>query len=449
MGNLVPKLHPLTFIVVNRRVSLFKTMTCFKSLAPESKSKSKSTNLLAWISIMMLAISCTLASAQTPTAKPPAPVLRPELIKSLQASQDALKAGQLEQAFELAQQAMAIPNISKDEKPVVLRILLASALQAKKFDVAISSLETLIQDLSENNDQKMSYIETLLSASQQAKELDKFVKWARIYLDMGGRNPSVRPVYFQTLSVLNRHEEAVKEVQLKMKLDEAAKVITPENEIRLMAFSQRVLKDDAAYYATLKLLLQTYPKKAYWAEVIPRLARQATFNARFDLDLYRLLEQTGNIEDTNEYADMANLSLNLGLPAEAARVVEAAYSAGIFGKGSDAANHQKLRQQIQQKLNEDEKVLPALEKSAKDANSIASLADVYASKQKWDLAVASYTKAFEIGALRREAETRLHAGIALSKAGKKAEAEKMWDSVKGDPTAVELAQLWKLWQKAN
>jgi tetratricopeptide (TPR) repeat protein len=272
------------------------------------------------------------------------------------------------------------------------------------------------------------------------------VDWARTYLKLEGSNPAVRPVLIQTLAILNRHEEVIQEVKEKIRLDDIAKVKTTENELRTMAVSQRQLKDEMGYNSTLKLLLQNHPSKAYWAEMIPRLARQANFNARFDLDLYRLLQLTGNMEDTGEYVDMANLALKAGLPAEAASIVGAAYSAGLMGKGSDAASHQKLRQQIQQRLNEDEKAMPALEKSAKDANALASLADVYASKQKWDQAQLNYSKALAMGGLRREAETRLHAGIVLSKAGQKDEALKMWDSVQGDPTAVELAQLWKSWQ---
>ena len=131
------------------------------------------------------------------------------------------------------------------------------------------------------------------------------------------------------------------------------------------------------------------------------------------------------------------------------RMVEQAYSVGLLGKGSDAANHQKLRQQIQQRLTEDIKALPALEKSAKDANALASLADVYASQQKWEQAQLNYSKAIAMGGLRREAETRLHAGIVLFKAGQKEEARKMWDSVQGDATAVDIAQLWKAWQANN
>jgi tetratricopeptide (TPR) repeat protein len=129
--------------------------------------------------------------------------------------------------------------------------------------------------------------------------------------------------------------------------------------------------------------------------------------------------------------------------------VEHAYSLGLLGTGSDAANHQKLRQQIQQRLNEDDKALPALEKAAKDGNAFASLADVYAAKQKWDIAQTYYNKALAMGGLRREAETRLHAGIVLFKGGQKSEALKMWDSVEGDATAADIAHLWKTWSNHN
>jgi tetratricopeptide (TPR) repeat protein len=378
-------------------------------------------------------------------------VVRPEVAQSLQAAQEAMKTGQFDNAITLAQQALAIPGITPVEKPVIQRTLAVAAMQGKNFLLAVSTLEALIQEFPDDAPlaQKLPLIESLLSASQQSQDLARVVNWGLTYLKLEGNNPSVRPVVIQTLSVLNRHEEVIQELKEKIRLDEEAKVKTPESDYRLMAFSQRQLKDDAAYNSTLKTLLQNYPSKAYWSETIARLGRQTNFNGRFDLDLYRLLEMTGNLEDTVEYVDMANLALKAGLPAEAARVVELAYAAGTMGKGSDAANHQKLRLHIQQRLNEDEKALPALERSAKDANTLASLADVYASKQKWHPSNDFFNKALAMGGLRREAEARLHAGLVLSKMGLKAEAVKMWDSVKGDATAVELAQLWKIWQTHN
>ena len=428
LGDIVTELISIRFMMNNSSL--------FPKLAPISCDLKLTCKLFLASFALGLCISGPV-SAQTP--------IRPEVAKSLQAAQDALKAGQLDSALLLSQQTLAMPGITVLEKPLIQRTLAVAALQAKNFPLAISTLENLIQDMPDSTPaaQKRPLIESLLNASQQAQDLPKLVDWARIYLKLEGSNPTVRPVLIQTLSVLKRHEEVVQEMKEKMRLDEAAKEKTPESELRMLAVSQRQLKDDTGYNSTLKRLLQNYPSKAYWAEIIPRVARQANFNARFDLDLYRLLEQTGNMEDAYEYVDMANLALKAGLPAEASRVLEQAYATGLMGKGSDAVNHQKLRQQIQQRFNEDEKALPALEKSAKDANALASLADVYAAKQKWDQSLALYNKALAMGGLRREAETRLHAGIALFKLGQKAEANTLWDSIQGDATAIELAQLWK------
>lgn len=428
LGDIVTELISIRFMMNNSSL--------FQKLAPISCDLKLTCKLFLASFALGLCISGPV-SAQTP--------IRPEVAKSLQAAQDALKAGQLDSALSLSQQTLAMPGITVLEKPLIQRTLAVAALQAKNFPLAISTLENLIQDMPDSTPaaQKRPLIESLLNASQQAQDLPKLVDWARIYLKLEGSNPTVRPVLIQTLSVLKRHEEVVQEMKEKMRLDEAAKEKTPESELRMLAVSQRQLKDDTGYNSTLKRLLQNYPSKAYWAEMIPRVARQANFNARFDLDLYRLLEQTGNMEDAYEYVDMANLALKAGLPAEASRVLEQAYATGRMGKGSDAVNHQKLRQQIQLRLNEDDKALPALEKSAKDANALASLADVYAAKQKWDQSLALYNKALAMGGLRREAETRLHAGIALFKLGQKAEANTLWDSIQGDATAIELAQLWK------
>ncbi|NBX13983.1 MAG: hypothetical protein EBR17_02380 [Betaproteobacteria bacterium] len=373
--------------------------------------------------------------------------VRAEVAKPLKAAQDALQSGQPEAAAALAQQALTLPELTAIERNAILRTLAVASSQAKNFVLAVSSLESLIQELpsTAKDAEKRPLVEALLSASQQAQDYPRLVLWARQYFKLEGSNPSVRPVLIQTLALLQRHQEVVQEVQEKIKLDASAGLKTPETEYRLMAFSQRQLKDEEGYNASLKLLLQNHPSKAYWAEIIPRMARQSSFNPRFDLDLYRLLEATGNVQDTVEYMDMINLASKAGLPAEALRVIDAAYSNGVLGKGSEAATHQKLRQQIQQRAAEDDKSLPALEKSAKDGPAWSSLADVYAAKQNWELANTAYAKALSLGGLKREVETRLHFALSLFQAGKKPEALKMLETVQGDATAMELAKLWKLW----
>jgi acyl-CoA reductase-like NAD-dependent aldehyde dehydrogenase len=92
-----------------------------------------------------MVVTSTSALAQTNNAA--APAIRPEVVKLLQASQDALREGQLDKALTVAQQAMAMPNMSKDERPYVLRTLAAAAMQAKNFFLAISTLETLVLEM--------------------------------------------------------------------------------------------------------------------------------------------------------------------------------------------------------------------------------------------------------------------------------------------------------------
>jgi tetratricopeptide (TPR) repeat protein len=432
----------LNTFLIDAMPSSFLNCSFFKS-----SLKGRSPLRSVWVSTLF-ALACALSCALSANAQE---FVRPEVTNSFKAAQDALNAGQAENAITLAQQTLSLPGITSVEKPVIQRTLAIAALQAKNFPLAIQTLEAMIQEMPEDTlaVQKLPLMEALLSASEQVKDLPRVVNWARIYLKLEGGNPSVRPVLIQTLFSLNRHEEVIQEVKEKIRLDEAGKVKTPESDLRTLAVSQRQVKDDAGYNSTLKMLLQNYPTKAYWAESIARLGRQANFNARFDLDLYRILEITGNMQDAVDYVDMANLALKAGLPAEAARVVELAFAAGKMGKGSDVANHQKLRQQIQQQLAEDDKAFPALERSAKDANTLASLAEVYAAKQNWSQAQALFSKALAMGGLRREAETRLHAGIVLHKLGQKVEATKMWDSIQGEATAVQFAQLWKTWQGQN
>jgi hypothetical protein len=104
--------------------------------------------------------------------------------------------------------------------------LAIAALQAKKFPLAILTLEAMLQEMPEGTPaaQKIPLIEALLSASDQAQDLSKLVTWARIYFKLEGGNPSIRPVFIQSLVKLNRHEEVIQEVKEKIRLDEASKV---------------------------------------------------------------------------------------------------------------------------------------------------------------------------------------------------------------------------------
>jgi tetratricopeptide (TPR) repeat protein len=382
---------------------------------------------------------CSLGVAQTAL-----PSVQPEVYQPLTAAQEALKNNQSQQAVSLAKEALAVSKITPAEQVLAQRTLAVAALAAKDFDQAIVSLEMLVTQPGLTAEQQRPFLESLMNACQQKKDHAGVVKWSRQYLAGGGSNPSVRPVLIQTLSVMHAHADVITEMLNKIQLDANAGQKTPENELRILAVSYRQQKDMAGYEATLLRLLETYPTKAYWAEAISRQASRPDANPRFELDLMRLMEDTGNLEDSSDINLMAELALRAGLPFDAKRVLDQGFELGVLGKGSGAAVHQKLRQQVAAKTAEDDKLQAAYEKSAKDSNAWMSLGDVCLSKQQWSQAVRWYKQADSAGNIRRESELVLHHAIALLRWGKADESRQMLEKIKDDKTAMEVANLWRI-----
>lgn len=371
-------------------------------------------------------------------------VVRPELVKPLQAVQEALSAQKHQDVLDQLRPLLQTAGLTPAELGVMRRMQAVAALGAKNWDLAIGSLQEMLQAPDLPASDRRALQESLMNAAQQKQDHALLVRTARQYLQEGGTNPSIRPALIQALALGQQHAEVIREVQEKMRLDAAAGQKTPENQLRLLAVSYRQLKDDAGYRATLKQLLASYPSRDYWAEVAGRMITLPGFNNRFELDVFRLLEQSGNLQEPVDFTEMAGLALQAGLPAEALRVLNLGYDKGILGQGAQAAAHSKLRTEAQTKVREDDRGFAQLEKSARDGNTLASVAAVYASRQDWTQAQAIYARALAAGGLRREQEVRLHYAISLFKAGQKEPALGQLKAIEGDATAVELASLWAL-----
>lgn len=397
-----------------------------------------------WANQLILLTGLLFCMASVHAQAPAPATLRAEVHKPLTAAQEAMKNNQMDQALSLTREALSVSQLTPMERAFVMRTQAAAAVRAKNWDLAIESLEYLVVSPDVPQADKRSMLESLMNASLQKKDNARAVKWGRQYLQDGGTNPGIRLAMIQTLSVMGEHKQVLQEVQEKMRLDAAAGQKTPEQELRLMAISYRQLKDDAGYMSTLKRLVNDYPTKAYWVEVIGRMSQQPGLTPRQELNLYRLLEQTGNMEEVDEYIEMANLATKAGLPAEALRVLDKGFEQGVLGKGADAVAHNKLRAEAQKKSQEDARSFAQLEKSAKDAATWAAVADVYFSQKNWTAAHAAYAKALEFGGSRRENELRLHDAISLFQLGQKDSARQQWGAIKGDVVWSDMANLWTI-----
>jgi tetratricopeptide (TPR) repeat protein len=74
----------------------------------------------------------------------------------------------------------------------------------------------------------------------------------------------------------------------------------------------------------------------------------------------------------------------------------------------------------------------------------AGLGLAYFSYQQYDKSIAALQTALTKGGLKSEPETRLLLGIAQLRSGKKDDALKTFDLVKGDPKLERMAALWEI-----
>jgi hypothetical protein len=397
---------------------------------------------LAWLLLktwLVMSLSCfsTWSMAQLN--------LRPELARPLQQAQQALKLNQASEALLSLQEARKVAALKDEERLLIERLTAVAAMSAQQYALAIPALAYLIQSPAVNEAEKLSLLEHSINANQRLKNYPEVVMLARQYVAANGKNPAIRLMLLQTLSVQGQHDAVLSTARDILDKEAAGGALASESELRVLAASQSKLKNQSGYFKTLKLLVARAPSKDYWVDLVSRIQSQAGFSNRFELDVYRLLEAVGGLDEADDLSYMASLSLKAGLPSEAVRLIEQGYNAKVLGTGGEAANHAKLRQQAMSRLAEDEKTLGLLGKSAQDGNAWGQMGDVLASQGLWGRANEAYAKALEVGQLRREAELRLHYGLSLFKAKQLESARTLWLSVKGDVTAVELAALWLLW----
>lgn len=394
---------------------------------------------LWWAAIWPQAHAQTAAPAPAPAAE-----LRPQVRQHLLAAQTALQAQQAQTALSQAALALALPALNDSERQWLWRVQATAAMRLQDWPLAVQSLDALLALPGLSGGDRLAFQESLVHAAVQLKDWPRAARVAQAYVQANGPLPAMRTAWLQGLSMQGQHAQLAQEMRQLLARDAAQNHVTPEAELRMLGMSQRQLKDDAGYSATLLRLLQLHPSPAYWADAVPRLLNHPAAQPRHELEVYRLLQASGNLTEAGEFAEMATLAIKAGLPSMALSVIAQAEKAGVWGKGADAAAHQRLQAQAQAKAKEDDAALPPLMASARRAAEWAAVGQALDARQQWAQAVSAFERAQQAGDARRPDELRLHHGISLFHAGQKSAARAQWAAIETPGMAAELARFWAL-----
>jgi hypothetical protein len=199
--------------------------------------------------------------------------------------------------------------------------------------------------------------------------------------------------------------------------------------------------DDTERDALEQLVARTGDAK-YWTDLL-KLALGKNLSDPQTLQVYRLKFLTGAVAGKDDYTTLAQLDLQLGLPAEALTVINKGMSAGQL---NDDRTKKLLALATQQAAASKTALPGALAAAQKDPGGDAL---VKASLQQWSMGDAKSAvdtaKAAMAKPLKDKDGAVIALGLAQMGAGSSADAVKTFDSDKGAGNGPMIAHLYKLY----
>jgi tetratricopeptide (TPR) repeat protein len=373
--------------------------------------------------------------------------VRPEIGKPLQAAQELMRASKFKEALAKVREAEAVSGRSAQENYLIDSMRGSAASGAGDNTTAMRSFEAVVASGKAPASSQLKMIEALVGLHYGARDYPTAIQWANRYFRDGGSGGQVRTLliqsYFQSGDFANTAKESLADIQA----DQKAGRTPSEEKLQLLANAYLRQKNTTGYISTIEKLLNYYPKKSLWADVVSRLQNKPGFADRLSLDVYRLKFATGNLSTTGDYMEMAQLALQAGFPSEAKKIVDEGYTTGVLGKGTEADRQKRLRDLTEKQVAENQKAISsgkeeAEANAARTGDALVTLGYNLVTGGQATKGIPMIEAGIKKGNLKRGEDAKLLLGIAQIQAGQKAKGMQTLRDVKGADGTNDLANLW-------
>jgi hypothetical protein len=390
------------------------------------------------LTLALIAAGCvSVAQAQA---------VRPEVGKPLQAASELLKAGKAREALAKVREADAVGGKNGQEQLMIDRMKGAAAQRAGDNGTAIQAFEAVFNSGKLGGAEQAQVAETLAFAYSQNRDNAKAAQWANKAQQLGASSPQLKQLQAYLQSQSGDYGAIAKDSAAAVSAAEQAGRRPAEDDLLRLADAYQHTNANAAQSATLEKLVAYYPKKEYWNALLGRLPRKPGFADRFALDVLRLKLATGNLSKTEEFMEMAQLSLQSGYAAEAKAVVDKGFASGALGTGAEAERHKRLRdlaikQDAEMRANLEKNIAAAT--AAKDGNDLVQVGTVLASMGQPEQGAALIQQGIAKDGLKRPEDAKLRLGQALAQNPKtRSKGQQTLRSVQGTDGAADLGRLY-------
>lgn len=370
--------------------------------------------------------------------------LRPEVGKPLQQASELLRAGKSREALAKVREAENVGGKTSAEQLTIDRMKAAAAQRAGDMGTAIQALESIHGKV--GGAEAGQIAEQLASAYAQQRNVPKATEWLNKAVAAGNNSGGVRQLQSYLQSASGDYAGIARDAGAAVAAAESAGRRPDEGDLLRLADAQQRTSNMNGYGSTLEKLLLNYPKKDYWNAYLSRLPRKPGFADRFSLDVLRLRLASDTLTKTDDYMEMAQLSLQAGMTAEAQRVIDQGFKSKVLGAGEEAARHQRLRDLANKEAAAAPEKLAAQATEAagfKDGDSLVGIGASYVSMGNVDRGIELIRQGIAKGQLKHPEDAKLRLGLAQLQSPKsKAAGVQTLRSVKGNDGVADIAKLW-------
>ena len=359
----------------------------------------------------------------------------------LQAAQTLMKQGKNKEAMAKLREADSASKTSH-EQYMVERVRASASMAAGDYDTAARTFEKLIASGKLSASERANFEQGLLGIYMRAKDYGKANAAIQRGLKDNPNNATLRGYLLQNHFVQGN----TKAVAAELAAMERAGRIPSEDQYGMLAHLYNKNGDKTGYVNVIEKLAQHHPKVNYWTDLLQRVTGKPGFNgSRLGVDVYRLRAHNNLLKKPSEFMEYAQLALQAKAPAEATKVIDQAYKAGIFGVGAETARHQRLKDLASRTMAEEARDVAATEAAALKANDFDALfvlgySLVQAGQSQKGLSLME--GAIASNKLKRPDEAKMRLGHAYAVAGNKSKAISTLKTVKGTDGTADLARYW-------
>lgn len=392
------------------------------------------------------------AAAAAAAAAPKGDTLRVEIFKLLDPAKikELMAAKKFDEVQANVVAAEAFPNRTPYENYIIDRMKLAIGSATNNDKMAIAALEAVIASGKLDKKDQTDFMQALANYYYNGKDYPKAIEWFKRYQKEAPEPAKVQRALSRALYLSNDFAGAKAELDKIVATAEAAGKPADLEDLRVLASTNAKLKDMTSYAGTLERMVAAYPTDEYWTDLLRRIPSKPGFRVGLMLDVYRLELAALKAMEEDEYTEMAEIALLGGFFTEAKQAMDAGYAAGVLGKGGNAAKHKALRDKVTKNAADDAKTIEAGDKSAQAAKTgqpMVNLGYAYVTMGQFDKGIDLIEKGIAKGGLKNADDAKLKLGVALVKAGRKPDAIKVFEGLKGNDGIGDLGRYWIIYAK--